>query len=132
MDGQNFEFQWKLKGLYTSQTRVKPVSLIHHTGPSSKSMADDVPSPALPRSSTGSMFPIRGERCPTVKQSCSRARTTRFAHSGLPRMLVVEAINRKYWLRGSTDSIALTLVCEVIRYRLVQVRQNLKKKKKTC
>ena len=32
-----------------------------------KSMADDAPTPALPRSSTGSTFPIGdGERCPTV------------------------------------------------------------------
>ena len=37
------------------------------TGPSSKEcMADDAPSSSLPRSSTGSKFPIGdGERCPT-------------------------------------------------------------------
>ena len=46
-----------------SQTRLPDTPPDHPQ----KSMADDAPSPALPRSSTGSKFPIGdGERCPTV------------------------------------------------------------------
>ena len=41
---------------------------------------------------------------------------------GLPTLLIIR--------RWCIQLTRLTLVCEVIRYRLVQVRQNLKKKKK--
>ena len=87
-------------------------------------MADDAPSPALPRPSTGSkpdyllldiFLHLRSETWTQWTVEAAR----------------VKVHHRPYSLRMVRWCIRLTrltLVCEVIRYRLVQVRQNLKKK----